>query len=462
MKRILKIFRAEFFAGLMLVWGASLEAAGDTVSYYHDLVPILKRSCTGCHHPGKLKGELDLTSFAALSKGGKHGPIFKGGDAKHSELIEQIAGAEPSMPKEGDALSAAEVALFEKWINAGAVDDTPPEAANPFKLSKPPVYSKPPVISAMALSPDGKLLAVSGYHEVLLHHADGSGLVARLVGESPRIEAVAFSPNGKWLGVAGGAPARFGEIQIWDATTHQEVKSYKISPDSLYGISFSPDSERVAVGGADKSVRILSVADGKESMKFDNHSDWVFGTTFTRDGKKVLSGSRDRAMKLIDAQTGQFIDDINKLLEGVLCLARSPKDDLVVYGGDMGTPRLYRISDNQNRGSGDTARDANLVKEFERQPGAIRAVAYSADGSMIAVCGAAGEARVYKSDGTKVATLKGMEGYTFSLLFNPEQTRILAGGFDGRIRIYDLPSGKMATNFIPVEVTSPAQVAARP
>ena len=99
------------------------------------------------------------------------------------------------------------------------------------------------------------------------------------------------------------------------------------------------------------------------------------------------------------------------------------------------------------------------MKEFERQPGAIRAVAYSGDGSMIAVSGAAGEARVYKADGTKLATLKGMEGYTFSLLFNPEQTRILAGGFDGRIRIYDLPSGKMATNFVPVQLTAGKQVA---
>ena len=49
------------------------------VSYYHDVVPIFKRSCTGCHHPGKLKGELDLTSYVPFQKGGKHGPAFKPG-----------------------------------------------------------------------------------------------------------------------------------------------------------------------------------------------------------------------------------------------------------------------------------------------------------------------------------------------------------------------------------------------
>ena len=317
--------------------------------------------------------------------------------------------------------------------------------------------------AAVVVSPDGSRLAyvTRGPRPRLFLRALDRLAPTEVPGSEGAVSPF-FSPNGKWLGVAGGAPSRFGEIQIWDLTTHQEIKSYKISPDSLYGISFSPDSERVAVGGADKSVRIISVVDGKELMKFDNHSDWVFGTTFTRDGKKILSGSRDRALKLIDARSGQFIDDINKLLEGVLCMARSPKDDLVIYGGDLGTPRLYRISDNQNRGTGDTARDANLVKEFERQPGAIRAVAYSGDGTMIAVSGAPGEARVYKTDGTKVATLKGMDGYTFALVFNPDQTRVLAGGFDGRIRIYDLPSGNLATNFVPVEIKPAPQVAARP
>ena len=75
----------------------------------------------------------------------------------------------------------------------------------------------------------------------------------------------------------------------------------KISPDSLYGIAFSPEADRLAFGCADKTVRMIRVKDGQELMKFDNHSDWVLATTFSLDGKRLLSGSRDRAMKLIDA-----------------------------------------------------------------------------------------------------------------------------------------------------------------
>src|SRR6266568_7913370 len=71
-------------------------------SYFHDLTPIFKRSCTGCHHPGKLKGELDLTTYASFQKGGKHGPAFKPETPEESRVIEEISGEEPNMPKEGD------------------------------------------------------------------------------------------------------------------------------------------------------------------------------------------------------------------------------------------------------------------------------------------------------------------------------------------------------------------------
>src|SRR5258706_15621900 len=111
------------------------------------------------------------------------------------------------------------------------------------------------------------------------------------------------------LAVAGGAPARFGEIQIWDATTNGLLKSFKISTDSLYGICFSPEAERLAFGCAVNPVRIISVKDAKELVKFDNHSAWVFGTTFTVNGKKLRTGSRDPAMKLKDGSNGQVMRD---------------------------------------------------------------------------------------------------------------------------------------------------------
>jgi hypothetical protein len=114
----MKCFVRLLIVSFLVACGLAEDAK--PASYYYEVVPILKRSCSGCHHPGKLKGELDVTTHAMLKKGGKHGAVIKEGDAKSSSLIEEISGEEPSMPKEGEPLSKAEVALIERWINEGA------------------------------------------------------------------------------------------------------------------------------------------------------------------------------------------------------------------------------------------------------------------------------------------------------------------------------------------------------
>lgn len=442
--------------------GADDEANRAPVSYHQEVLPLLKANCIGCHCPAKKEGRLMLTTYKAFHIGGKKGPAFVAGDAKGSRVVQMIFGEKPEMPKNAPPLKPDEVALIARWIRQGAKNDSPPPKPIPT-MAKPPVYIAPPVISALAWSPDGKTLAVSGYHEVLIHKTDfavpAAGAdpapVARLVGQSSRVQSLAFSLDGKLLAVGGGVPTEFGEVQVWDTAAYAQLKSYQVTADTVYGVSFSPDATRVAFGGADKTARIIAIEDGQERMRLDNHSDWVLGTTFTMDGKRLVSAGRDRAMKLTDVVTGQFIDDINKLLEPALCLARHPKGDFVAYGGAMGVPRVYKISDNQGRTAANN--DTNLVKELERQPAAVQAIAYGPDGETVAVGGAWPEVRLYRiKDGTRVTTLSDHGGAVFAVAFDPEGKRVATGGFEGLVRVFDAATGKLQRSFVPVPIQSAA------
>src|SRR5687767_13738787 len=95
------------------------------VSYFNDIRPLLASNCNACHKPDKSKGDLDMTTHAALMKGGKDGHTVVAGYPAKSKLIEMMSGSEPEMPEDEDPLKSEQVALIERWIKEGAIDDTP-------------------------------------------------------------------------------------------------------------------------------------------------------------------------------------------------------------------------------------------------------------------------------------------------------------------------------------------------
>lgn len=427
------------------------------VSFAKQVLPILQRKCQGCHQPAKAKGKLVLTSYDGLKTGGDSGAGFESGKPDESSIVENVSGSKPLMPPMGEPLTSAEVDLVRRWIAQGAKDDTPPRSKDAIDADHPPVYAAPPLITALAFSPDGQTLAISGYREVLIHKSDGSGLLKRLVGQAQRIESLTFSPDGKILAAVGGSPGRFGEVQFWDATSHKLSTAVRSTYDTLYGGAFTPDGKKFAFGCSDNSARVVEVKSGKETLRIDHHADWVFGTAFSLEGKHLITLGRDGALKLTEAATGSFIDDIGKNYGELKVLARSPKEDKVAIGGDERVPRLYKIFRTQARDMNYT--DFNLLKAFEIQPGPISAIAFNPSGDTLAVGGSGGEVRLYDvNGGGRKQTLPGHKGGIFAVAFSPDGRKTATGGFDGQVRLFDTATGKPLASFVPVPVR-PTQVA---
>ena len=447
-----------------VVVGEEAAPAAKPISFYRQVRPILQRHCSGCHQPAKLGGNLQLISYDLFKKGGDGGPSFVPGKPDESLIVQQISGEKPEMPLNSDPLSGKQIETIRTWIAQGGTDDTPAAAKDDISAEKPPVYTSAPVITALSYSPDSTLLAVSGYHEVLLHHADGSGLVARLVGRSPKITSIRFSPDGTKLAVAGGAPSLFGEIQIWDVAKKELIRSDTIGFDTLYGICFNDDGTLLAYGTFDNRVRAIQVADGKQVMSMDAHTDLVFGTTFSLKNDHVISVSRDMSMKLTELKTSQFIDNITSITPGalkggIMSVQRHPKEEQVLIGGADGEPKLYKIFRTQARQIGD---DFNRLRSYTKLPGRVCSLQFNADGTKFVVGSSnatTGAARVYKTDTEQpLAELKGQSAGVFAVAFRPDGQQVVTGGLDGVVRLYNAETGEVVKEFSPVTI-SPAVAA---
>lgn len=100
----------------------------DSADVYLDLIsPMMNSKCVSCHNPGKKKGDLLLTSFSNILKGGENGEVVIPGDVDASDLFRRIILPEEHddfMPSEGKRpLTDQEISIIEWWISSGA----PPE-----------------------------------------------------------------------------------------------------------------------------------------------------------------------------------------------------------------------------------------------------------------------------------------------------------------------------------------------
>jgi hypothetical protein len=444
---------------------AKKEAAvPDKVSYYKDVRPVLQLHCQGCHQPAKAQGGYVMTDFAELLKKTDNGDVgVVPGQPDKSAVIQQITqqnGKPPAMPRGKDPLTPREVAVIKRWIEQGALDDTPASAKlAAVDADHPPTYELPPVIDGLAFSPDGQLLAVTGYHEVLLHKGDGTGLVARLVGISERVQSVAFSPDGKRLAATGGNPGRFGEVQLWDVAKKRLKMSLPVTFDTVYGASWSPDGKFIAFGCADNSLRAIEAETGRQVLYQGAHSDWVLDTVFSKNGSHLVSVSRDRSMKLTEVATERLEDNITSITPGALkgglqAVDRHPQKDELLCGGADGTPKLYQMYRTKARVIGD---DFNLIRAFAPpMAGRIFAARFSPDGSR-AIFGSSsdgkGEVRVYQvGDGKLVTTFQGIQGPIYAVAHHPKDKVVASAGFDGAVYLHNPDNGELIRQFVAVPI----------
>jgi len=155
---------------------------------------------------------------------------------------------------------------------------------------------------------------------------------------------------------------------VWSVQTH----SYFVSP-----VAISPDGALVASPGTNNSVRLGSLAEGSFVRSLVGHRDGVASLAFSPDGSLLASTADDRTLRLWSVLDGALLRTIslgsgNRQLSAV---AFHPDGQHVAADHDRSNLVLWNVA------------DGTPVWETLGNAAEIESIAFSPDGSLVAVAG---------------------------------------------------------------------------
>ena len=440
---------------------AQLAKQGKFVSFSEQVAPIFVKRCLACHNARTAKGRLNMENFASILKGGESGSAIDKKEPALSNLLTMVEDG--SMPKDADPLSKAQIATIKKWLMTGAnLNAGVSPSANlatiipKFQQPTPPkAYRVAIPITAVAYSPDGKTLASSGYHEVLLWNPADGKLLRRITNVAERVYDLEFSKDGKTLAVAAGTPGQTGEAKLFNVADGKLLGDFVTTNDSVFAVAFSPDNKLLAAAGADRAIRVFDIAAKKQLVQIEDHADWVLGIAWSPDGKKLASASRDKTSKVFDMSprkldpnavalgtesknvlSGESLATFNSHGQPVHDVAFSPDGKSIITCGADKQIRVWNPANGKQvraiKGFGDKVFDIAVAKDG-------RVFSSSADKT----------ARVHTfANGKAVRTLAGNSDWVYSVAHNPAGNQIATGSYNGEVHIFNAVDGKPVRKFV--------------
>jgi WD40 repeat protein len=446
---------------LLLAMAPTALGSEPEVRFQEQVAPILVHRCVACHGPKKASAHFRLDTFARLMSESDSGKIIEPGKPDESPFLGLIVQDEPDgrMPKNADPLPKAEVEFLRRWIEQGAksggVDPNAELSGLVARASRPAApasYRVPVPISALAFRPDGLELATGGYHEVTIWDASIGRLLRRISGMAQRTQGLAYSADGSLLAIAGGTPGESGELVLVDLRGNQPPRVIASSTDILLAVAISPDGSLVATSGADRVLRVLEVASGKELCQVKQFADWVTGVAFDRDGSSVAASSSDKLVKVFEARTGKLQTTYIGHSEPVLAVTFDPESNKAVSAG---ADKKLHVWDPKVIASEDGTA-AQLEDRFKKEISTRQIDGFGDDVLDLAVArgqvfSASADGKVRQHDlksSRLVRAFDGLDDWAYSLAVAPLGNRLAVGGFDGGVRVYNIEDGREVARFI--------------
>ncbi len=275
-------------------------------------------------------------------------------------------------------------------------------------------------VSSISFSPDGQLLATAGRDKIVqLWDLRTNRELAQLLGHTEPITHVSISPDGRLL----ASSSVDGTMRIWNIDTRQTKYIYTPSgPGSPAGMAFNPDGTWLVVGGASGNITAIDLTTGEQGpLASPVHAEW--DVAFDRTGHRLVTAGHFGTVQLWRFQRTRFSHAAS-----ASHVAFDPSGQTFISGSADKTVRLWDI------------KRSELRHEFNGHNKPVRQVAFRPDGTIFASAGEDDTLRLWNLAARTQQAVLNTSGMTISneLRFSPDGTIIAASGI--RVPTLDQPN----------------------
>jgi WD40 repeat protein len=254
------------------------------------------------------------------------------------------------------------------------------------------------------------------------------------------IQAVTFSPDSQFI-ASGSAD---DTIKIWsvDAALRGDRATVVVRTiqniDSVMTLAFNSTGTLLASGGGDGSVRLWDWQTGNLIDEMENYGEIITSVAFSPDGEILASAGYDNMIRLWDVETGDLIREIDGG-QDVMAIAFSPDGETLASCGLSNFVNLWNVE------SG----DEELSLRFSLP---LQAIAFYPGGGAFAISpgslmgdpnpSTAKDIQVWNIDGDRTTwTFEGHSSFVTALSFSLDGSRLVSGSEDNTVRVWDTQTG---------------------